>query len=52
MSGATKENIPRLLERADGAIVGTSLKVDGLTENPVDRRRVKAFMANVERLRK
>ncbi|MFQ6080649.1 MAG: BtpA/SgcQ family protein [Candidatus Bathyarchaeia archaeon] len=51
-SGATKENILKLLERADGAIVGTSLKVDGITENPVDGGRVKAFMANVEKLRK
>jgi len=51
-SGATKENILKLLECADGAIVGTSLKVDGITENPVDEGRVKAFMANVEKLRK
>ena len=51
-SGATKENILKLLECADGAIVGTSLKVDGITENPVDGGRVKAFMANVEKLRK
>lgn len=51
-SGATKENIPKLLECADGAIVGTSLKVEGITENPVDGERVKTFMAKVEKLRK
>lgn len=36
------------LRHADGAIVGTSLKVDGITWNPVDRGRVKELMKAVD----
>jgi predicted TIM-barrel enzyme len=36
---------------ADGVIVGSSLKVDGQTWNPVDPARVQAFMAEVKRVR-
>jgi predicted TIM-barrel enzyme len=32
---------------ADGAIVGSSLKVDGVTWNPVEKDRVVALMAEV-----
>jgi predicted TIM-barrel enzyme len=32
-------------------IVGSSLKVDGITWNPVDPERVRSFMAIVRRLR-
>ena len=39
-SGVDESNIWRVLEHADGAIVGTSLKVDGLVSNPVDPARV------------
>lgn len=51
-SGATRENILKLLKYTDGAIVGTSLKNRGVTENPVDLERVKAFTAIVENARK
>jgi membrane complex biogenesis BtpA family protein len=37
-----------LLQHADGAIVGTSLKVDGVTWNPVDSNRVRELMRAVE----
>ena len=37
---------------ADGIIVGTSLKKDGKTEEPVDPERVKAFVRAVEDCRK
>jgi predicted TIM-barrel enzyme len=30
---------------ADGAIVGSSLKVDGIMENPVDVERVRRYVA-------
>jgi membrane complex biogenesis BtpA family protein len=39
-SGVGPETVADLLARADGAIVGTSLKVDGETTNPVDPKRV------------
>ena len=40
-SGVDEGNAARLLEHADGAIVGTSLKVDGVVSNPVDPGRVR-----------
>ncbi len=43
-TGARAENIANFLQVADGAIVGSSLKVDGYTWNPVDPDRAKAFM--------
>lgn len=39
-SGVTAGNVAELLDRADGAIVGTALKRDGETTNPVDPDRV------------
>jgi predicted TIM-barrel enzyme len=32
------------LRFADGAVVGSSLKLDGVTWNPVDRQRVRELM--------
>ncbi len=46
-SGTTDENIAEFLRYADGAIVGSSLKVDGVAENPVDPARVRRYMAAV-----
>src|SRR4030042_2052270 len=46
-TGGKAENIRQYLSVADGVIVGSSLKVDGYTWNPVDEKRVKAFMAEV-----
>jgi membrane complex biogenesis BtpA family protein len=51
-TGAKIENIHQFLSVADGVIVGSSLKVDGYTWNPVDPARVKAFMAKVREVRK
>ena len=42
-SGARVDNARELLEFADGLIVASSLKVDGLLDNPVDRERVEAL---------
>jgi uncharacterized protein len=50
-TGARADNIGRFLEVADGVIVGSGLKVDGQTWNPVDPARVSAFMAAVREAR-
>jgi hypothetical protein len=44
-SGVTAENVGDLLRIADGAIIASSLKRDGVWWNPVDPARVKRFMA-------
>lgn len=44
-SGATPETLPGLFEVVDSVIVGTSIKVDGVTTNPVDARRAAALVA-------
>ncbi len=51
-TGARLQNVRQFLQIADGAIVGSSLKVDGYTWNPVDPERVKAFMEAVRLIRK
>ncbi|SDM73044.1 hypothetical protein SAMN04487949_2425 [Halogranum gelatinilyticum] len=43
-SGVTEETVAELLDVADGAIVGTALKRDGRTTNPVDETRVSALV--------
>lgn len=50
-SGATEDTIAEFLKYADGAIVGTHLKVDGIAENPVDEKRVRKFMDAVNKVR-
>lgn len=44
-SGATAEQVAKILEVADGVIVGTDLKRDRLTANPVDAKRASDFVA-------
>ena len=51
-TGARADNIARFLEVADGVIVGSGLKVDGQTWNPVDPDRVGAFMDAVRTARR
>ena len=43
-SGATPETAAQLLSIADGLIVGTALKRDGIVTNPVDPRRVRRLV--------
>jgi membrane complex biogenesis BtpA family protein len=43
-SGATSENVRALLSLADGVIVGTGIKSDGVTRNPIDPHRAQAFV--------
>jgi membrane complex biogenesis BtpA family protein len=50
-TGAKPENVGGYLKMADGVIVGSSLKVDGYTWNPVDPERVKVFMDCVHEVR-
>jgi hypothetical protein len=50
-TGVRLDNVEAQLSVADGAIVGTYLKHDGITWNPVDVRRVKEFMARVRAFR-
>lgn len=42
--GSRVENVAQELAIADGVIVGTDLKVDRITWNPVDPERVRAYM--------
>jgi hypothetical protein len=51
-TGARRDNIAKLINCADGVIVGSSLKVNGNTWNPVDPDRVKEFMAAIREARK
>jgi uncharacterized protein len=46
-TGVNPDNVQDVLSVASGVIVGTSLKVDGDTWNPVDPARVKRFMDKV-----
>ena len=50
-TGVTVGTIKRTLNTADGVIVGTHLKHDGITWNPVDPARAAAFMAAAQRAR-
>jgi uncharacterized protein len=42
-SGATIDTVASLLTAAGGIIVGTGIKVDGITENPIDPERARSF---------
>jgi uncharacterized protein len=44
-SGATEATLPSLLAVADGAIIGTAAKVDGIIANQVDPSRVRSLVA-------
>lgn len=46
-TGVKIETVRQTLSIADGVIVGTGLKQDGYTWNPVDPERVRRFMAEV-----
>jgi membrane complex biogenesis BtpA family protein len=51
-TGVTVHNVDKVLEVADGAIVGTAFKYEGKFENHVDEKRVREFMEKVHSLRK
>jgi membrane complex biogenesis BtpA family protein len=50
-TGVKSTNVAEFLAVADGAIVGSDLKVDGGTWNPVDPDRAARFMAEVRQAR-
>jgi membrane complex biogenesis BtpA family protein len=50
-TGCNIDTIENILSIADGAVVGTTFKVDGKFENSVDQKRVKAFMDKVNSVR-
>jgi uncharacterized protein len=50
-TGVTAETVAHILAVADGAIVGTHLKRDAVTWNPVDAARAASFMAAAQRAR-
>ena len=50
-TGVRYENVEQQLTYADGAVVGTTFKKDGVFENHVDEARVKRFMDKVRAFR-
>jgi len=50
-SGVTPERVPVLLDRADGLIVGSALKREGLWSNPIDPARCLGMIAAVRAAR-
>ncbi len=51
-TGVRLANVEDQLSIADGAVVGTTFKKDGVFENHVDEERVREFMDKVKRFRK
>ena len=49
-SGISESNIEQFYQEADGFIIGTSFKVDGLWSNTIDPERVTQFMRAVTSL--
>jgi membrane complex biogenesis BtpA family protein len=50
-TGVRIDTVEEILKVADGCVIGTHLKIDGNTWNPVDRTRVERFMDKVRSLR-
>ncbi|HEU0222406.1 MAG TPA: BtpA/SgcQ family protein [Paracoccaceae bacterium] len=50
-TGVRHETVAEVLRIADGCVVGSALKVDGNTWNPVDPQRAKEFMARARAAR-
>jgi len=50
-SGVNERNVAEYLKVCDGAIVGTSLKVNGIVENPVDVNRVRRLVKAADKVR-
>src|SRR5271166_1528609 len=50
-TGVQAERLAEILAIADGVIVGTSLKVDGITWNPVDPARARDFVETAKQIR-
>jgi membrane complex biogenesis BtpA family protein len=50
-SGINSTNVGEFFDGADGFIVGSSFKVDGLWSNRIDHKRVEQFVKSLDRLR-
>jgi membrane complex biogenesis BtpA family protein len=50
-TGVSEATVEDILVLADGVVVGTSLKVDGVTWNPIDEDRARRFMKRVSAAR-
>ena len=50
-TGVRTENVEKMLTLADGAIMGTSIKVDRYTFNPIDPARADAFIKKAREVR-
>jgi uncharacterized protein len=50
-SGITANNVAEFYHDADGFIIGSDFKTDGLWSNTVDAARVASFMQTIQRLR-
>jgi hypothetical protein len=50
-TGVHADRLTEILAIADGVIVGTSLKVDGITWNPVDPKRAQQLVEKVRKVR-
>lgn len=50
-TGVNEDTVQEILAVADGVIVGTSVKVDGITWHPVSRSRATSFMRRVDEAR-
>jgi len=50
-SGVNENNAKNLIEIADGAIIGSFFKKDGILENPVDIERVRKLVSIIDELR-
>ncbi|MFJ9499732.1 BtpA/SgcQ family protein [Brevibacillus centrosporus] len=50
-TGVRMQNLEQQLSIADGAVVGTTFKLDGKFDNHVDQERVRAFMEKVKAFR-
>lgn len=49
-SGVDESNAAKLLDQADGAIIGTNLKRDGIITNPIDPERVRRMAQIIQGL--
>ena len=50
-TGVQADRLAEILPVADGVIVGTSLKVDGITWNPADPARARRFTETAAKVR-
>ena len=50
-TGVKEENYQRMSELCDGVIMGTSLKIDRNTFNPIDANRAKEFIKKANDIR-